>query len=320
MAEFDPLPAWNAGEAKNRILRFVLGTTLEGSETYVAPAQRVAVFDNDGTLWVEQPYYTQLRFAFDRMQALAPDHPEWEDNPALRAALSRDHEEIASFGMAGVARIVAASHTGITTEELAHAVRDWIANAHHPRFKRLYTELIYLPQLQLMEFLRAYGYRTYIVSGGGVEFMRAWVDDVYGIPPEQVIGSSAKTEYQLRDGRGVLVQLPEIDLIDDGPGKPVGINKYIGQRPTIAVGNSDGDLEMLQFTTSGGGPSLGVYIHHDDAEREYAYDRGSLFGGLDKGLDEAEGHDWIIVSMRTDWNQLFVYEPTSAFHKTKEDT
>ncbi len=207
--------------------------------------------------------------------------------------------------MAGLARIAAVSHTGVTTEELADVVRKWIATARHPRFDRLYTELIYQPQLQFMDFLRTHGYRVHIVSGGGVEFLRAWAEDVYGIPPEQVVGTSVKTSYELRDGRGVLVQLPEIDLIDDGPGKPVGVNKYIGRRPVIAVGNSDGDLEMLQYTTTGDGPGLGVYIRHDDAEREYAYDRGSHVGGLDKGLDEAAQRDWIVVSMRDDWNQIF---------------
>ena len=271
----DPLSLWNAGEAKERILRFVLSTTLDGSEHYLAPEDRIAVFDNDGTLWVEQPYYTQLQFAVDRLRDLAPQHPEWRDDPALRAALDEDIEAMAAQGMAGIAKIAAVSHTGITTEELAEAVREWIATARHPRFDRLYTELIYRPQLQLVDFLRTHGYRVHIVSGGGVEFMRAWAEDVYGIPPEQVVGTSVKTRYELRDGRGVLMQLPEIDLVDDGPGKPVGINKYIGRRPVIAVGNSDGDLEMLQYTTTGDGPSLGVYIHHDDAEREYAYDRGS---------------------------------------------
>jgi phosphoglycolate phosphatase-like HAD superfamily hydrolase len=305
MTRRDPLSMWHPGEAKERILRFVLGTTLEGSETYVAPAQRVAVFDNDGTLWVEQPYYTQLRFAFDRIGALAAGHPEWQDDPVLRAAIDQNMDAISAHGMAGLAKIVAASHSGITTEELADVVRDWIATARHPRFDRPYTELIYQPQLQLMAFLRTHGYRNYIVSGGGVEFMRAWAEDVYGLPPQQVIGSSAKTVYELRDGRGVLLQLSEIDLVDDGPGKPVGINRYIGQRPTIAVGNSDGDLEMLQYTTSGDGPSLGIYIHHDDAEREYAYDRAALFGGLDEGLREAAKQDWLVVSMRNDWNQVF---------------
>ena len=301
----DPLSLWNAGEMKERIIRFVLGTTREGSETYVAPVNRVAVFDNDGTLWVEHPYYTQLRFALDHMQALAPEHPEWNDDPLLQAALAEDIEGIAAGGMAAVAKIVAVSHTGVTTEELAGIVLDWIATQRHPRFDRLYTDLIFQPQLQLLEFLREHGYRTYIVSGGGVEFLRAWAQDIYGIPPEQVVGTSVKTAYELRDGRGVLMQLPEIDLVDDGPGKPVGINKYIGRRPIIAVGNSDGDLEMMQYTTTGDGPALGIYIHHDDAEREYAYDRGAHVGGLDAGFEEAVKRDWIVVSMRNDWTQIF---------------
>ncbi|MFN2203022.1 MAG: HAD family hydrolase [Caldilineaceae bacterium] len=305
MTQVDPLSMWNAGDAKETILRFVLGTTLKGSETYVPPLERIAVFDNDGTLWVEQPYYTQLRFALDRTRELAADHPEWQTDATLKAALDNDISSIAAQGMAGVAKIVAASHAGITTEELAQAVRDWIESARHPRFRRLYTELIFQPQLQLIRFLREHDYRTYIVSGGGVEFMRAWSQDVYGIPPEQVVGSSAKTVFEMRNGRGVLVQLPEIDLVDDGPGKPVGINKYVGRRPTIAVGNSDGDMEMLQYATTGDGPSLGVYIHHDDAEREYAYDRHAVCGGLDKGIEEAAKRNWLVVSMQNDWNQIF---------------
>jgi len=301
----DPLSLWNAGPTKERILTFVLGTTRTDSPDYVTPHNRIAVFDNDGTLWVEQPMYTQLRFALERLEESANDHPEWRQDPVLTAALDHDIEALAGFGMAGLGKIFAASHTGITTEELAETVRSWIAGARHPTLDRLYPELIFQPQLQLMDFLRAHGYRTYIVSGGGVEFMRAFADDVYGVPPEQVIGSSVETVYELRDGRGVLVQMPAIDLVDDGPGKPVGINKFIGHRPTIAVGNSDGDLEMLQYTTTGDGPSLGIYIHHDDAEREFAYDRGANFGGLDEGLAEAARRDWLVVSMKEDWKQIF---------------
>jgi phosphoglycolate phosphatase-like HAD superfamily hydrolase len=301
----DPLSLWNAGPAKERILKFVLRTTLPDSPDYVTPHNRIAVFDNDGTLWVEQPMYTQLRFALERLEELANDHPEWRQDPVLTAALNHDMEALAGFGMAGVGKIFAVSHTGITTEELAETVRSWIGSARHPTLDRLYPELIFQPQLQLMDYLRAHGYRTYIVSGGGVEFMRAFADEVYGVPPEQVIGSSVETVYELRDGRGVLVQMPAIDLVDDGPGKPVGINKFIGHRPTIAVGNSDGDLEMLQYTTTGDGPSLGIYIHHDDAEREFAYDRGANFGGLDEGLAEAARRDWLVVSMKEDWKQIF---------------
>ena len=301
----DALSLWNRGKAKERILRFVLETTLEGSEQYIAPMDRIAVFDNDGTLWVEQPIYTQLRFALDRVQAMASDHPEWNDEVALSAAIAEDIAGIEACGLEGLAQILAVTHTGVTTEELAVTMRDWIATACHPRFGRQYTELIYRPQLQLIDFLGAHGYRVYIVSGGGVEFLRAWVEDVYGIPPEQVVGTSVKTVYELRDGCGVLVQLPEIDLVDDGPGKPVGINKYIGRRPVIAVGNSDGDLEMLQYATTGDRPGLGVYIHHDDAEREYAYDRGAHVGALDRGIVEAAVQGWIVVSMRKDWKQIF---------------
>ena len=301
----DPLSLWNAGPTKERILTFVLGTTRADSPDYVTPHNRIAVFDNDGTLWVEQPMYTQLRFALERLEELADDHPEWRQDPVLTAALDHEIEALAGFGMAGLGKIVAASHTGITTEELAETVRSWIAGARHPTLDRLYPELVFQPQLQLMDYLRAHGYRTYIVSGGGVEFMRVFADEVYGVPPEQVIGSSVETVYELRDGRGALVQMPAIDLVDDGPGKPVGINKFIGHRPTIAVGNSDGDLEMLQYTTTGDGPSLGIYIHHDDAEREFAYDRGATFGGLDEGLTEAARREWLVVSMNEDWKQIF---------------
>ncbi len=301
----DPLSLWNPGPTKERILKFVLSTTIADGSNFVAPRDRIAVFDNDGTLWVEQPMYTQLRFSLDRLAILADDHPEWREDPVLAAALNEDIATLADYGLAGVGKIVAASHTGITTEELADRVREWIETARHPTLDKLYAELIFQPQLQLMDYLRAHGYRTYIASGGGVEFMRAFAEDVYGIPPEQVIGSSVKTAYEMRDERGVLLQLPEIDLVDDGPGKPVGINKFIGRRPIIAVGNSDGDLEMLQYTTTGDGPRLGIYIHHDDAQREFAYDRGSTVGGLDEGLAEAAARDWIVVSMKNDWNEIF---------------
>ncbi len=301
----DPLSLWNAGDAKARIRHFVHRTTQADGPDFIEPTDRIAVFDNDGTLWVEQPFYTQLRFGLESLQAQAADHPEWQDDPIMAAALQEDIEALASFGLPGIAKIVAATHTGMTTEELASHVRAWIETARHPDLDRRYVDLIYQPQLQLIQFLRAHDYRVFIVSGGGVEFMRAWAEDVYGIPPEQVIGTSVRTAYELDNGRGVLVQLPEIDLVNDGAGKPVGINRYIGRRPTIAVGNSDGDLEMLQYTTTGDGPRLGIYVHHDDAQREFAYDRGSTVGGLDEGLAEAAARDWIVVSMKNDWNEIF---------------
>jgi phosphoserine phosphatase len=304
----DPLSSWKGGEAKETILRFVVATTTDGGPDYVAPAERIAVFDNDGTLWVEQPMYTQLRFLLDSFVAMAPAHPEWAQQPPLQAAIEGDLAALADYGEHGLGAIAMAVLAGKTTGEVQAESLAWIGSARHPRFDRLYSELIFQPQLQLLEFLRGHGYRTFIVSGGGVEFMRAFVEEVYGIPPEQVIGSSVVTEYQVRGGRGVLVMQPQMHFVDDGPGKPLGINHFIGQRPIIAVGNSDGDFEMLEYTTTGGGPGLGVYIHHDDAEREYAYDRESTFGRLDRGLDEADARGWVVVSMKNDWNHVFAHE------------
>ena len=302
------LSYWNRGAAKERIRRFVTATTTEGSPDYVQPNDRIAVFDNDGTLWVEQPMYTQLRFLLDRFGEMAPDHPEWAAQPPLKAAMDGDLAALAKYGEQGLGAVVMAVLDGSTTEEVQAESLAWIGSARHPRFDRLYSELIFQPQLQLLNYLRAHGYRTFIVSGGGVEFMRAFAEATYGVPPEQVVGSSVVTEYEMRDGRGVLVMKPQIDFVDDGPGKPVGVNQFIGRRPVIAVGNSDGDFEMLEYTTTGDGPRLGVYIHHDDAEREYAYDRGATFGGLARGLDEAEARGWLVVSMKKDWNHIFAHD------------
>jgi phosphoserine phosphatase len=302
------LSYWNRGAAKERIRRFVTATTTEGSPDYVQPNDRIAVFDNDGTLWVEQPMYTQLRFLLDRFGEMAPDHPEWAAQPPLKAAMDGDLAALAKYGEQGLGAVVMAVLDGSTTEEVQAESLAWIGSARHPRFDRLYSELIFQPQLQLLNYLRAHGYRTFIVSGGGVEFMRAFAEATYGVPPEQVVGSSVVTEYEMRDGRGVLVMKPQIDFVDDGPGKPVGVNQFIGRRPVIAVGNSDGDFEMLECTTTGDGPRLGVYIHHDDAEREYAYDRGATFGGLARGLDEAEARGWLVVSMKKDWNRIFAHD------------
>ena len=304
----NPLSLWNDGPARDAILRFVAATTTEGGAGYVQPANRIAVFDNDGTLWVEQPMYTQLRFILDSFLALAPEHPEWREQPPLRAAMDGDLATLAQYGEHGLAAIAMAALVGKTTEQVQAESLAWIGSARHPRFDRLYPELVFQPQLQLMDFLRQHGYRICIVSGGGVEFMRAFAEDVYGIPPEEVIGSSVVTRYEVRDGRGVLVMQPEMHLVDDGPGKPVGINHFIGQRPIIAVGNSDGDFEMLEYITTGDGPRLGVIIHHDDAEREYAYDRQSTFGRLDRGLDEAQARGWVVVSMQDDWKTIFAHE------------
>jgi phosphoglycolate phosphatase-like HAD superfamily hydrolase len=301
----EPLPSWHDGAAKTAIVGFVEAVTTEGGADFVAPEERIAVFDNDGTLWVEQPYYTQLAFALDRIKALAPQHPEWREQQPFKAVLANDVEGLKAAGMLGVAELVMASHASMTTEEFSAIVEDWVATAAHPRFLRPYTELAYQPMLELLDYLRDNGFKAYIVSGGGVEFMRPWAEKVYGIPPEQVIGSSIRTEFELRDGEPVLMRLPEVDFVDDKAGKPVGIHKFIGRRPIAAFGNSDGDLEMLQWTTAGDGRRLGLLVHHDDAEREYAYDRESHIGRLDQALDEAGPAGWVVVSIKEDWKTIF---------------
>lgn len=301
----DPLPSWNDGAAKQAIVAFVRVTTTPGLATFVPPAERIAVFDNDGCLWAEQPVYFQLLFAIDRVKALAPQHPEWKTTQPFKAALEGDMKALAAAGEKGLLQLVMASHAGNTPEEFQQIVRDWLATARHPRFKRPYTELVYQPMLELLAYLRASGFRTFIVSGGGIEFVRAWSEKVYGIPPEQVVGSSIKTKYEVRDGVPTLARLPEIDFIDDKAGKPVGINRHIGRRPIAAFGNSDGDFQMLEWTTAGPGARFGLLVHHDDAEREYAYDRKSHIGKLDRGLDEAAARGWIVVSMKRDWNRVF---------------
>jgi phosphoserine phosphatase len=279
--------------------------TKDGSAEFVAPAERIAVFDNDGTLWCEQPMYVQLAFALDRVKALAPMHPEWKEQRPFKAVLDGDFKALAATGEKGLVELVMVTHAGMTADEFESIVREWIATARHPRFKRPYTECVYLPMLELLAYLRASGFKTYIVSGGGIEVMRPWAERVYGIPPEQVIGSSIKTRYQERDGQPMLMRLPEVDFIDDKGGKPVGIHKFIGRRPVMAFGNSDGDYEMLRYVTAGSGTRFGLLVHHTDAEREYAYDRESHFGRLDKGLTEATGRGWTVVDMKNDWNTIF---------------
>jgi haloacid dehalogenase-like hydrolase len=301
----DTLPSWRDGAAKSAIVDFVEAVTTEGVADFVAPAERIAVFDNDGTLWVEQPYYTQLAFALDRIRTLAPEHPEWRAQQPFKAVLENDLEALEAAGIEGMVELVMASHAGMTTDQFATIVSDWIATARHARFDRPYTELVYQPMLELLEYLRANGFKTYIVSGGGIEFMRPWSERVYGVPPQQVIGSSIKTAFELRDGEPVLVRAPEIDFIDDKAGKPVGIHKFVGRRPIAAFGNSDGDLQMLQWTTAGGGRRLGLIVHHDDAEREYAYDRDSHVGHLDEALGQAEARGWVVISMKRDWRTVF---------------
>jgi hypothetical protein len=302
------LPSWNEGATKQSILDFVAAVTGEGSPDFVPPAERIATFDNDGTLWVEHPMYTQLVFVLDRVKALAPQHPEWKDTQPFKAALEGDMKTLTASGEHGLLTLVLATHSGMTVNEFEKIVLDWIATARDPRFKRPYTELAYLPMIELLGFLRASGFKTFIVSGGGIEFMRPWTERVYGVPPEQVVGSSIKTKFQMRDGRPELFRTAELNFIDDNVGKPVGINEYIGRRPIAAFGNSDGDLEMLQWTTMAGGRRLGLIVHHTDAEREYAYDRDTSFGRLDKALDAAALNKWTVVDMKNDWKRIFAFQ------------
>jgi hypothetical protein len=304
----DPLPSWNDTAPKQAIIAFVDKVTKEGTPDFVPVAERIAAFDNDGTLWAEQPLYFQFFFAMDRVKALAPQHPEWRDKEPYASLLKGDVKGALAGGVKAMIEIVMVTHAGMTTGEFEQIVKDWLATARHPVTKRPYTEMVYQPMLELLAYLRANGFKTFIVSGGGVEFMRPWTEKVYGIPPEQVIGSSIKTKFELRDGTPVIVRLPEPDFTDDKEGKPVGINNHIGRRPIAAFGNSDGDLQMLQWTAAGPGPRFCLYVHHTDAEREWAYDRPSAIGQLDKGLDEAKAKGWTVVSMKDDWKKVYPNE------------
>jgi phosphoglycolate phosphatase-like HAD superfamily hydrolase len=304
-APSDPLPSWNDSASKRAILDFVGRVTRSGGPDFVPAAQRIAVFDNDGTLWAENPMYFQVLFAFDRVHELASKHPEWKEQQPFKGVLERDMKAVAAAGEKGLVQIIAATHLGNTTEEFADIVSKWITVARHPTTKKLYTEMVYQPMLEVLTYLRANGFKTYITSGGGVEFMRPWVERVYGIPPEQVVGSRAKVKYDVRNGTPVLVRLSEIDLVDDGPGKPVGIHQVIGRRPIMAFGNSDGDFQMLEWTTSGKGPRFGFIVHHTDEKREWAYDRQSPVGRLVRGLDEASKRGWVIMDMKQDWKVIY---------------
>jgi len=301
----EPLPSWNDGKSKRAILDFVQRATTAGGTDFVPLPQRIAVFDNDGTLWAEKPMYAQLAFALDRVKALAKQHPDWKDRQPFKAALEGDFKTVVAGGEHALLELVMATHAGMTTDAFAQVVRDWLATAKHPRFNRPYTQLVYQPMLELLTYLRVNGFKTFIVSGGGIEFMRPWTEKVYGIPPEQVVGSSIKTRFELSDGKPVLVRLPEINFIDDKAGKPVGIHMHIGRRPIAAFGNSDGDLQMIQWTTAGTGARFGLLVHHTDAEREYAYDRQSSVGRLDKALEEAKRQNWTVADMKQDWKRIF---------------
>ncbi len=305
----DPLTSWNDGPAKQAITRFVASVTDPNSSAYVAPEQRIAVFDNDGTLWAEQPLYFQLLFAVDRVRAMADEHPEWQAEQPFKAILEGDREALGQVSEHDIVQIVMATHAGMTVDEFGGQVADWLATARHPRFDQPFTRMAYQPMLELLDYLRANDFKTFIVSGGGIDFMRVFTDQVYGIPPEQVVGSSGVTQFELRDGEAVLVKLPEIEFVDDKEGKPVGIGRFIGRRPIAAFGNSDGDLAMLQYTAAGDGPSFMALVHHDDADREWAYDRDSSIGHLDQALDEARERGWTVVSMKNDWKRVFPFDP-----------
>lgn len=305
----DPLPSWNEGRAKQSILDFVARVTNVESADFVPEAHRIAAFDNDGTLWAEQPVYFQAAFAFDRIKEMAADNPDWKDQQPYKAVIEGDIEALAASGEKGLLEIMAATHAGMTTEAFTTSVQEWLAVARHPRFDRLYTDLAYKPMIELLDYLRANGFKTFIVSGGGIEFMRPWTEQVYGIPPEQVVGSSGVTEFKIGpDGKPVLEKLSKVEFVDDGPGKPVSINRFIGRRPIFAFGNSDGDQQMLEWTAAGDGARFMGVVHHTDAEREWAYDRQSHIGKLDKVLDEGTAKGWTVVDMKTDWKSVFAFQ------------
>ena len=313
--ETDPLPSWNEGASKSAILDFVRRVTDPANHDFVPAPERIATFDNDGTLWTEQPMYVQLLFVIDRVRELAPGHPQWKTSQPFQAVLESQPNDapalaaaLATGGKQGLFELLFASHTGMTTDEFERIVTAWIATAEHPRFKRPFTDLVFQPMLELMAYLRANDFKVFIVSGGGIEFMRPWTERVYGVPPEQVVGSSVKTEFQLKDGEPVLVRIPKINFIDDKAGKPVGIHEHIGRRPILAFGNADADIQMIQWTKAGEGLRLGLFLRHTDAEREYAYDRKGHIGTLDAALDMAAAEGWIIVSMKDDWKRVYAWE------------
>jgi phosphoserine phosphatase len=307
-AATDPLPSWNEGAPKQAIIKYVTDATRADTGTFVPPAERIATFDNDGTLWAEQPMYFQLAFVLDRVKVLAPSHPEWKDKEPFKSVLAGDVKGALAGGESAIVELVTATHAGMTTDEFAKIVADWLATARHPRFKRPYTECVYQPMVELLGYLRANGFKPFIVSGGGVEFMRVWAERVYGIPPEQVVGSTGATRFEMRESGPVLFREARIDHVNDGPGKPAGINRFIGRRPVFAFGNSDGDQQMLEWTAGGSGTRFVGLLHHTDAEREWAYDRASHVGKLDKALDEAMARGWTVVDMKRDWKQVFPFD------------
>ncbi len=307
----DPLPSWNDSAAKTALIDFVDRVTYESDDDgyYVPPKDRIAVFDNDGTLWCEQPFYSQFAFAIDQVKLDAAQHPEWQEKEPFKSILAGDLKLAFSGGEKALLELVAATHANITTDEFNERVRTWLKTAHHPRFHQPYNKCVYQPMIEVLDYLRANGFKTFIVSGGGAEFMRVWAEEAYGIPPQQVIGSCGKLKFEMRDGKPILLKLPAVDFVDDGPGKPVGIQRFIGQQPIIAFGNSDGDYEMLEYTTSGATkPRLGLLVHHTDAVREYAYDHPSKVGQLERGLEQAQERGWIVIDMKNDWKKIFPFQ------------
>ena len=304
----DPLPSWNEGRTKSAIIDFVTDVTNPSSAGYIKAEDRIATFDNDGNLWSEQPFYFQLFFAIDRVKQLTPEHPEWKTQEPFKWLLEDNLVEFLKSGEHGLLEVIMTTHANLTTDEFETIVKNWLATAKHPRFNRPYTDLVYQPMLELLDYLRANDFKTFIVSGGGIDFMRPWVEEVYGIPKNQVVGSSVKTQFVIREGKPLIERLPEIDFIDDKEGKPVGINKFIGRKPVFASGNSDGDLAMLQYTASGEGRRFMLYLHHTDEVREWAYDRDSKIGKLDKGLDEALEKGWTVIDMKNDWKVIYPFE------------
>lgn len=305
----DPLPSWNEGPNKKQIIEFVQAVTAEGSKDYVKPAERIAVFDNDGTLWTEQPAYFEVLFAFDEVKRLAPQHPQWKTTQPFQAVLEGDHKALAAAGMDGLLKIIGATHTGVTTEAFIDNAKNWLKQARHPKTGKPFDQMIYQPMLEMLDYLRSQQFKTYIVSGGDTAFMRAFAEEVYGVPPEQVIGSNFVTQFQLKDGKPQVLRTAKLAHNDDGPGKPESIDAIIGRRPILAFGNSDGDLQMLQWTAAGPGKRLMGLVHHTDAQREWAYDRNSQVGRLDKALDLAKQQQWTVVDMASDWGRIYPFDP-----------
>lgn len=305
----DPLPSWNEGPNKKQIIEFVQAVTAEGSKDYVKPAERIAVFDNDGTLWTEQPAYFEVLFAFDEVKRLAPQHPEWKTTQPFQAVLEGDHKALAAAGMDGLLKIIGATHTGVSTEAFIDNARNWLKQARHPKTGKPFDQMIYQPMLEMLDYLRSQQFKTYIVSGGDTAFMRAFAEEVYGVPPEQVIGSNFVTQFQLKDGKPQVLRTAKLAHNDDGPGKPESIDAIIGRRPILAFGNPDGDLQMLQWTAAGPGKRLMGLVHHTDAQREWAYDRNSQVGRLDKALDLAKQQQWTVVDMASDWGRIYPFDP-----------